>query len=97
MTKEKIKKLLKDYHGSKTRALWNISQGKNDDESVIYFNAVEKCIEVLPPEMRDIIKHVFIEGWSYRKIAREMYYGKSTIERKIDAGIDLMATCLVDL
>lgn len=97
MTKIEIKDYLENFANRKMVAEWKESHGQTEDKDVREFREIEKCIEVLPPETRDILKYIYIRGWSFRKLAREMHYGATTIVRKRDEGLDLLARCLSNI
>lgn len=94
MTKIEIKDYLENYANRKMIAEWKESQGQTEDKTVREFREIEKCLEMLPPEIGSILKHIYIKRWSFRKLAREMHYGATTIVRKRDEGLDLLASCL---
>ena len=94
MNRNQVKTILYNFQTEKMRAQFMESNGKQDDSSVRAFWSVEKCIGLLPDELQAIIKMLFMDGLSIRKCCSELHYGHSTVERKRDAAIEMIADCL---
>ena len=94
MNRNQVKTILMNFQTEKMRAKFMKSNGKHDDSSVRAFRSVEKCIDLLPDELQEIVKMLFIDGMSIRKCCAELHYGHTTVERKRDAAIEMIADCL---
>ena len=51
---------------------------------------VKEMVKALPDELRRIVEDYYIRGKTIRYIANRMYYGRSTICRKLDSAINLL-------
>lgn len=83
-----VKELLKDYELNKARiGVLDNPEVKQLREDMAY---LEKCIEQLDDEAREIIRSVYIKKQSVRKIGARLGYGKTTIAQKRDRAIKIL-------
>lgn len=97
MTKIEIKDYLENYRDRKAVANFKIKQGETEHRIVKCINAIEGCLRSLPDDMGDILRMIYIERKSLRKIASVHYNCKDTIAKRREQALEIMASCLSDL
>ncbi len=97
MTKAEIKDYLENYTERKAVAAFRHKQGLTEDRTVVVIKAIEECIQTLPDGLGEILRMVYIEKQSLRKISNQYYSCKDTIAARRDKGIAIMCKCLEGL
>lgn len=97
MTKSEIKEYLENYRDKKTVAEFKIKQGETESRVVKCIKGLEDCLESLPDGLGDILRQIYFDGKSIRKISDKVYCSRMTLARKRDKAIDLMAVCLSEI
>ena len=97
MTKAEIKDYLDNYTERKAVAAFRQKQGNTEDRTVVVIKAIEECMLTLPDGLGEILRMVYIEKQSLRKISNQHYACKDTIARRRDEGITIMSKCLEGL
>ncbi len=97
MTKIEIKDYLENYRDRKTIAEFKLKQGDADHRIVICVKAIEDCLQSLPDGLGEILRMIYIERKSLRKISAQHYYCKDTIAKRRDEALAVMEVCLSDI
>ncbi len=91
-TKETIKEVLKNYHALEIKRKVFASAGKTSPE-IALFTLIQECIASLGDESRDIIEKVYVHGMTIREYAKRNYISHTTVIRKINAAVEVIAEC----
>lgn len=97
MTKIEVKDYLENYRDRRAVADFKLKQGDDSHRIVVCVKAIDDCIKTLLDGMGEIIRMVYIERKSLRKIAALHYFCKDTIAKLRDQAVDIMANCLCDV
>ncbi len=97
MTKSEIKEYLENYRDKKTVAEFKIKQGETESRVVRCIKGIEDCLESLPDGLGDILRQLYFDGKSIRKVSEKLYFSRMTLARKRDKAIELMAVCLSEI
>lgn len=97
MTKAEIKEYLENYSDKRMVAEYKRKRGKSDCNEVVLFDTINECIENLPEEYAKTIKMHYIHKVSLRTLAKQYFTSKTTLGRKRDEAIALIAVCLNDI
>lgn len=97
MTIGEVKNYLENYTEKKAIADYKKRQGQTDARIVKCIQGIESCMESLPDGIGSMLKKLYIEKKSARKISIELYYSRTTLARRRDQAIEIIAECLSDL
>lgn len=97
MTRSEIKEYLENYRDKKTVAEFKIKQGETESRVVKCIKGIEDCLEFLPDGLGDVLRQIYFDGKSIRKVSEQVYYSRMTLARKRDKALDLMAVCLSEI
>jgi DNA-directed RNA polymerase specialized sigma24 family protein len=94
MTATEIKDYLENYRERKMIAEYKKNHGDASDRIVTCITAIDECLPLLPDGLGEVLTMLYCEGKSLRTISERMYYGKTTLARRRDKAIEIMASCL---
>lgn len=94
MTQIEIKDYLENYHDKKAVAEYKKRQGQTSDRTLVCLMAIEECVEGMPNEMGDILRLHYFQRMSLRDMSKKYYLGRTTIARRRDKAIAILADCL---
>ena len=94
MTQIEIKDYLENYHDKKAVAEYKKRQGQTSDRTLVCLTAIEECVEGMPNEMGDILRLHYFQRMSLRDMSKKYYLGRTTIARRRDKAISILADCL---
>lgn len=97
MTQIEIKDYLENYHDKKAVAEYKKRQGQTSDRTLVCLTAIEECVEGMPNEMGDILRLHYFQRMSLRDMSKKYYLGRTTIARRRDKAIAILADCLTGL
>lgn len=96
MTSDEVKDYLENYRERKTIAGYKSKNGIID-LTVIRVQAIESCMTSLPDGLGEILRMIYQDGLSLRKISKKHFFSKDTIARRRDEAIQIISECLSDL
>ena len=85
-----VKELLKDYKVNKARIAVANKDDKKISKLIRKIKFLDKCIETLDVETKEIIEDLYIQEVSLRKACVKFGYSKSGIAYKRDKTIELL-------
>ena len=95
MTSSEIKEILKNYTSLQMQAALSVrNESKISDDvkaKVQKFGFVKQCLEMLPPDEKNIVTAVYVNRNSIARIARERNFSRTTIYYHLKKAVKRLA------